>query len=377
MNQWFTEYPRCSRADLKGRLQSNDSRQHFGALSELFLHAFFLRLGYEIDVIPAGSRNQSRPDFSLKSATLQDFDLEVTTAMASEQDEAMDKRINELHDYLNQLDSPDFFLRIEIVETPDHHARIRNVRNHLQRLVRTLDYDELHYAWISSHRIPRFRIEVDGWQLVVQTVPKSPDARGKPGVRPIGSLGDRGGYFRSTVGDDISNLIRRALKDKMTKYGARSRPYVIAVADREPFSDVRQYVQALIGSELSDQGIQRSLDGLFCGPNGPKNTRVSGVICIRGFGVGVVGRITPLYIENPWSRHAALSMPEALERWYVNRVEETLVPTEASMSLYELFGLYENWPYQRLPSGARAWNFLGPMHEPKLITVGHNLSMDA
>lgn len=342
MNQWFTEYPKCSRADLKGRIRSNVSRQHFGALGELFLHALISRLGYEIDVLPAGSKNQSRPDFSLESDALQDFDLEVTTAMISGEDEPRDKRISELHDYLNQIDSPDFFLRIEIVETPDHHAKIRNIRNHLQRLVSILDYDELHYAWMSNHRIPRYRIDVDGWQLVVQIVPKSPDARRKPGARPIGSLGDRGGSFRSTFDDDTAMLIRRALKDKMTKYGPRTRPYVVAVVDREPFSDIRQYVQALIGSEISDRGIQRDSDGLFCGPNGPKNTRVSGVVYVRGFGVGVIGRITPLYIENPWSIHETLNMSKAFERWYVNRIDGTLVRNEASIKLYELFGLYEN-----------------------------------
>ena len=373
MNQWFTEFPRCSRADLKGRIRSDDSRQHFGALSELFLHALFSRLEYEINVVPAGSDNESRPDFYLKSETLSDFDLEVTTAMIPGQDEAKEKRINELHDYLNQIDSPDFFLRIEIRESPTQHTKIRRIRNQLQNLLRILDYDELHNAWISNNAVPRYSLEADGWQLVVQMIPKSPDARGKLGVRPIGSLAERGRSFRSTISDDTASLIRRALKDKMTKYGPRTRPYIVAVVDKEPFSDVREYTRALLGSEVSDQDLERDSDGLFFGPDGPKNTRVSGVVCVRGFGIGVVGRITPLYIENPWSKHGTVKMPEVFERWHVDRVNGTLTRNEATIAVYDQFGLYENWPYQNIQPDSSVWNFLGPMYEPQQIRIGHSL----
>ena len=285
MNKWYMEYPESSRADLKGRFRSKDYGQHLGALNELFIHALFRHLGYEVDVASPGSSNRSRPDFALGSNTMPDFDLEATVAEFSSEERSRRKRTNVLQDTVNRMKSTDFILVVGAWSGPDTDPPSRKLRDELQQWLDGLDTDEVSSTNANGmDDFPTYCFRHGDWQAKFWAVPKKDEFRGIAEEHPIG------GFLTGIHRLDSAGHIRRALKDKTTKYGLRERPYVIAVSfgSDNPFPRDRDLVAALLGSErwivprdVETVRIARERDGISWGPRGPQNTRVSGVILIQ------------------------------------------------------------------------------------------------
>ena len=176
VDQWLLEYPERSRSDLVARFKSKNIVQHVGALNELFLHATFLRLGYSIDVASPSARNSARPDLYLTDDNGDGFDIEVTTAAVSRDELAKSRRENDLLDGLNQMHSPNFYLRVAIVNESDAMPSVRQIRARLARWVDGLDPDAVSHRLNSGLGLPELVWNCDGWQMNFSAMPKSPNA---------------------------------------------------------------------------------------------------------------------------------------------------------------------------------------------------------
>ena len=73
--------------------------------------------------------------------------------------------------------------------------------------------------------LPGYVHEDAGWKIDFRAYPKSPDARGREGARPLGIFGGGEAYW---VQDEEG--IRGALTDKGSAYGLLGAPFVVAVA---------------------------------------------------------------------------------------------------------------------------------------------------
>ena len=198
--------------------------------------------------------------------------------------------------------------------------------------------------------MPSTTLNHDGWNVTFQAIPKSPKARGKQGIRPIGI---RFFGFQECKEDE---WIRNAIKEKATKYGNLDLPYIIAINVLSIFSnDDHMVMDALFGDEGvtfyhlptggSDHELTRAPNGAFLGPQGPQNTRVSGVIICSDLLWGNIVKINPVLWHNPWA-----SFPFKQDRWalsqHVPNPDKTRIELKPGEKAGDLFGLAEDWPIQ-------------------------------
>ena len=346
MNQWFAAYPESARADLRGRFRSKVHGQHAGALNELFLHELFRRLGYRLDVTPVGSDNVSRPDFLLTSDATPNFDLEATVAEISVEERKRRQRANVIYDTIDRIRSPNFMLAIESWSGPDTDLPSRKLRDELREWIDGLDFNSI----VPGHQLddlPTYDFCHDDWRIKFWAMPVQSEGLDVYDDRIIG-MRVTGIQPIDTIGD-----IRRALDDKTTKYGARDRPFVIAVStgSENPFFSIRSLRPALFGSgkEImpSGVGIADTIwedDAVFWRSGEPRNTRVSGVFVVIRLDAWNFATKTPIYMENPWAEHPLLDVPPVFDRWFGSKDDPASIHRPAERGLSEVFDLPEDWP---------------------------------
>src|SRR5205807_749739 len=149
-------------------------------------------------------------------------------------DTAGDRRLAELYDTLDRMNSPDYFLEIEYRGSPTENIRGRMVRERLERWLRELNFEEilrLHHEQ-RYRELPTFSWPEKGVLFTFTPVPKGPNTRGRPGVRPVGIVTPEGMRLLRTHDD-----IRAAIDGKGTKYGALELPLIVAVNVLDDFCD--------------------------------------------------------------------------------------------------------------------------------------------
>ncbi len=337
MNEWYMQYPEDSRASLRGRFWAKTDQQHYGAVTELFIYALFLNLGYMINVAPDGPNNESRPDYLLESNCYPSFSLEVTHANYSGEAESLKKYRNIIHDAVSTIHSPDFVLSMDTVRGSDQDPSTGELRRALIRWIEDLGSPELCDLGSPSE----FLWDRNGWQVCFSATPRTPDSS-----EPLlGSV--------STGITELNSVmhIRRKVRTKTSKYGQLNGPYVIAVGAHNPYLKTRDIHSALFGTEqlslephLGPAWISRAGDGIFLGPNGPQNTRVSGLIVVKTVDAWNVGSREPIYIENPWAKYPILGLPRVFDRWLVSADRRSVTRHKAEMTVREIFGLPTGWP---------------------------------
>jgi hypothetical protein len=215
IEDWFSRLCSESQGDVRGRLRSKDDRQFNGAFFELYLHECLLRMGYSVTCHPELEGTSRRPDFL---AEKNGSSIYVEARSASSSDVAVSKsaRVNTVYESLNKLDSPNFFLWIDVAKHGDDPLRARPLRGRLEKWLAELNPDEHSMKDRRRKDLPAFSHEDAGWRIEFRAIPKSPDARGIEGVRPLGIFG---GGTAQWVQDD--ETIRGVLLDKGSAYGSR------------------------------------------------------------------------------------------------------------------------------------------------------------
>jgi hypothetical protein len=352
MEEWFSRYPEAERGELGSRLRLNDDTIFTSAFFELYLHELLLRLNYSVEVHPKLPRNSTkRPDFFARSQSGQDFYMEAVLASeASEDKRAKEKRMNEVYDTINRLDSPDFFLGMNLRGAPDTPPPGRKIREQLAAWLDDLDPDAVieDYERRGIEALPRRKFSHEGWNIVFTAIPKKPEARGKPGVRPIGIQEFPFEVTRS------KQAIRDAVLKKAERYGQFGKPYVIAVNALSISADRTDVMEALFGTEKyllpdlsyglpSDVGLEvtRVPDSAWRDGSGPRYTRVSAALITNSLVPWTAARQNLRLYHNPRAKRPVggqiTQLSEAIPESGQMRWKEGIHPRD-------LFGLPEGWP---------------------------------
>ncbi len=230
LERWFAETPASEQLDLAQRFRSPILRQHRSALFELYLHHLLLRSGFQVQFHPDVAGTPNHPDFlAFKDGTPQ-FYLEAIAVGNSAKEEAEINRINQVYDTLNALESPDFYVSIQVEGAPSSPPAGAKLRKELKNWLATLSWEKISASFINDEidSIRGYEWSHDGWYVTFEPVPKPPEARGSVGVRAIGMTMDR----------KVRTLeLDRDLKDAVSKkdrYGVLTLPFVhaIQVVDR-------------------------------------------------------------------------------------------------------------------------------------------------
>ena len=135
LEEWFHNYPEEEKKELKSRFKKDFDSSFY----ELFLHELFCKLGYDITIHPDLPSSPKKPDFLISKDNLELYiEAKVVKGKTMEQ-EAFERKRNELYDNLNKLNTKDFFLDIEDVcfltrKQPSTKEMIKYIEEELKKI---------------------------------------------------------------------------------------------------------------------------------------------------------------------------------------------------------------------------------------------------
>jgi hypothetical protein len=308
---WFSGLCPQQRQDVRGRLRSDDERHFAAGFWELYLHEAFTRMGYTIECHPTLAHSTRHPDYLISRGEVE-FYLEATIAGQSNIEISSEKRKKRIYDLLDGLDSPNFFLVVEVEKEGRADPPTRTLRKELKAWLDSLDPGLAISQYEASHRLPAYRWEHDGWTIGFEALAKAHEHRGEPGVRPVGMLVGKGGVIND------KEALLSVLKTKAGRYGHLELPYVIAVLEEGALASTQSdwhRLGALYGSLQVAWGLgsparsTRAPDGFWVGPTGPRNTRVSAVLLVATLRPWNVTDIVPELWSNPFAQQPIHDLP--------------------------------------------------------------------
>jgi hypothetical protein len=311
LDGWFRDFPESGKADLKARFRSRSDSQHHAAFFELYVHELLRRCGFEVEVHPdTEAEEETHPDFLVSLGGKPQFYVEATLAQESAADSAAQARIDRVYETLSTLDSPNFFVGIRLYGAPATAPPGARLRSKLEAWLADLDLEEVIRRWRTSGapgNLPHFDWPHDGCTFSFFPIPKSAEARGRPGVRPVAVK------MPSARLVTIDRSIRSSLAAKSSRYGKLGLPLVIAVNVLDPLVDLELVMNGLMGaegvqfSETADEsttmGYSRIPNGAWMGPRGAQNRSGSAVLVAMNLDYWSLLKETPILIHHPWAHH--------------------------------------------------------------------------
>lgn len=330
---WFDRLPEPARMTLGPRFRNADDISFQSAFFELYLHELARCMGYEVEHEPNIHDTSSHPDFLVKRGGEPKFYLEATLAAPSAKEQANEKRAAVVYNTLDQMTSPNFFLHIRVEGAPTTPPAGARLRADLEEWLATLDPDEVAKAFEDSglDGLPVREWAHDDWKLTFVPVPRSPEHRGKPGVRPLGSR-TWSGWNQSQRG------IRKAVVSKAAKYGNPQHPLVIAVNVLDESAHESDVMEALFGDEclrsyvgtdgrpIGEVVSDQKANGAWRGPSGPQHRCVSAVLIAYHLDPWRIAE-PPVLIHHPWAYRPLYprlwtlgqKVPQFSFRWFEGR----------------------------------------------------------
>jgi hypothetical protein len=343
LETWFKEYPATEQQTLRSRFRF----EFQSAFYELLLHAFLKSLQCSVEVHPdVATDKRTKPDFLATFSDGKECFIEARVITdVSKSEVSKQNRLNRLYDQLDRLESPYFFLGLKNVkEEGSHQPSAKKFRQTIENWISTLDPDEVTNVIdeFGPSATPSLRLREGGFKITVFVIPKKPDARGKLGVRPLGMF-----PFKSRWGGSAPTF-RGSLSKKTGRYGKVKKPYIIAANCISPWGlSLTDIVEALFGTkdlyDLSDESkttFRPESDGVWYGPKGVKNTRVSAVLISTIYPWNLPRAETFLF-HNPFAE-----FPSRHDGWQIRQVTVTegrIEWTEGS-TVGELLKIPPDWP---------------------------------
>ncbi|MBZ5507267.1 MAG: hypothetical protein LAO78_17545 [Acidobacteriia bacterium] len=310
LEEWFQHFPRAAQTDLRSRFRDSSNSQHYGAFFELYVHELLIRAGYAVVVHPVLDNVNTRPDFLARNPNGAEFYVEVTLAgIPAQAAQGADTRIAQVYDILDRMDSPNFFLHLDVEGSPASPPPASKLRGQLQRWLATLDPDEISRKMQIDgfDSIPKFTWRHSGWEIVITPIAKSVEARGKSGIRPIGAVSPEAQWLQTDAD------LKAALEVKANKYGEFEIPLLIAVNVLSVHCDDIDILNGLFGQEgivcslaqdgsIVEQSQTRKRNGFWYGPKGARNQTASGALIVSNLNEWSMGVLTPELFHNPWAK---------------------------------------------------------------------------
>ena len=349
LDSWYRCHPDPD-GQLRAHFQGKRHDQHVGAWWELYVHAFFSKLGYEITVHPELPNGRpDRPDFLIirdGSAAYVECKAVIERSRTAVE--------NAILDATNMASHPNFVLELDIESEGSQEPSAAKIRAAIQNWLNGLNADDEIAARDGGEPEQTLRLPVGDWELLYTAHPVPPDQRGTYG-RLLGLHSQR------VVMYDNPGLIKRALKGKGKKYNGvdtpLDHPLIVALNTTTVFIDDDEVDRALFGaaSVLFHPGDEPRFTRLPRARNGywradpPAGTRVSAVMLGSNIQPYAVAQDMPRMWINPWApvpvtETYGLATNVLLDSDEVRRTQGTAVASD-------VFGLPPNWPRGQMMRG--------------------------
>ena len=341
LNLWFDNYPDEEKPELKSRFKKTFSSAFF----ELFIFNLFKNQGFDIIVHPRVPNSNRRPDFLLVKNGVE-FYLEAKVAKGeSEEQESFKHRINQIYDYINTIESPNFFFRIDELDLKTKlQPSTKRLRNTIESELSNFDADEVtrQIATFGFDTSPRISVEDKNLKLVISLIPRAPEHRNKGG-RPIGV------YLHEAYMGGEEKSIKTSFEKKAKRYGKLDKPYIVCINSigEKFFGDV-DVMDAVWGTEAlswtedpnnNEEKLVRLRNGIVMGERGPIFKNVSGILINRVMEFNLA--VSPHWlIKHPF---ADMNLNFDLFEMTYQYLDKNNIVTVDGKSISEILNIKSNW----------------------------------
>jgi hypothetical protein len=340
LDGWYAAFPDVD-GDVRRRYRSRDPRQHYAAWWELYLHAVFSALGYELTVHPQVAGHKGHPDFLAERGS-ESFYIEAVTVFSGIVDQSRRSKLEAaVLDAIDTVDASLFMVRIGFERVGQAMPPASSIVDPIEAWLATLDVDDMFAKYPGGYSPARKRIAFGDWLIELKPIARAAEYRGCPDNRLIGIGPISAGYT-----NDVQQ-IRRAVTRKKKQLGTPDKPLVVGAL--APSGTVDNWViqNVLFGSEAVRLGpgdttaLTRSPDGSWIGKRGPATKRMSALL----MGTGIVPNTCARAWPSLWHHFDPTYALEADLPFSSTRVvDERLAVEDAKRSASEVLGLPADWP---------------------------------
>ena len=279
LERWFHNYPEEEKKELKNRFKKDFDSSFY----ELFLHELFCKLGYDITIHPDLPSSPKKPDFLISKDNLELYiEAKVVKGKTMEQ-EAFERKRNELYDNLNKLNTKDFFLNIEdfcflTQKQPGTKEMIKCIEEELKKIDPDILREELEKNGIQN--LPKIEYKNRDVHIIVSPIPVSPSTREEK-IRPIGI------YPAEAFWGGGEESLKESIEKKAKRYGKLDKPFIVCLNSLDIRTsgkiDVDNAIWGTVAfswstnPESKDEKWIRQLDGVFCDKKGVRLKNLTGV----------------------------------------------------------------------------------------------------
>lgn len=347
LEYWIVHLPIAMRGDIIGRMKSGDDKDFLGAFWETYLYIIFKNLDFEATVHPKINEYKNRPDFMLNIKG-KHYIVEATASSTSSK-KPQYKIWDQVYDIINKIDSPYFFLNLELIcagtEQPSISKSLSKLESKL-KILGSSNEDEEELQNISNNFV--YYICDRDWKIKITVFSKN-KLRNKK-IRPIGisTLGIGLGIPNSK---DSREIFLKALnKKKASHYGKILNPYIIAISLDSYYPYDYIVLDALFGNHQinipeADPNRKWSSNepSCFWREYDGRNNSVSAVVVAHRLKPSSIVKSEPTIWHNPWAKYP---ISDNIFPWKSYRIDSqnTLHMTESRIQTYEILGLDEDWP---------------------------------
>ncbi len=369
LQRWVDRLPESKQKDIVGRMRHagtgsrGNDRSFDSAFFELALHEFFRGTGARVEVEP--NINDRTPDFfvanSSETENIQGYYVEALDVSITDKTELEVSLLErKCEDILNEIRSPDFYLKIETCGTLESMPRKEHLKDPFERLLSVVDYDTVvaHYKDQANWEcLPSETFQHGNWTLTGRLLPVSWDHRPKdPDSRFIGLRFGGAGRI-----DDIGRPKDR-LYEKARRYKHASN-LVIAMCSND--WGIRME-EVLFGSQtftvyvhndprdtrpIPEPHSSQKLDGFWINSSGPQNQHVIGVLVFDTLYPHCVHKTQATFYANPYVDAALPSWTKSIRHAGYEDGRITIVdrvPPSIYMTDHEAIDdLFEGTPLSR------------------------------
>ena len=346
IEEWFGRVPQNERARILSSLRSRKNPEHWGAFFELFCHEMLLRNGYGVEMQPHSPHGKTK-DFRASGRTFA-FEMEASVCLDSFQNQH--SVVNQLTDFIDEhAFAAGFRYSIQLTHEGSNLPPLRLLSEQIRDWANGFNREEQRRLLEESNfeALPVRTFSHDDWEVEIRLIPRPIDESQTHGFKKAIGIGP---VFSGWLQHDKAML--NTLKGKAAKYPDRDHPFIIAINTMFGFGthDEIDVFQALLGTERVTVDLKtlqskpsRAADGLWIGPKGPRNKRVSGVFVANHLRSWNVPRTKITLYLNPWAEkpidHSVLSCDAVSWDLPTGRKVE-----HSGKNPSEIFCLDPNWP---------------------------------
>jgi len=345
---WFKHYPAAHRLDLVRRFRSKKQKQHNGAFWELYLHELFHKMGYDVQIHPTLEGIHTHPDFLLTRDGAAFAVVEARLAgLQTDQMTSALRLQNELHDALDTVHSPNFFLTVEKIKTAPTRPTFKDLIERIEKWLGTLNPDLPTEVFLNGRDAStRFKWEHEGWYVSLKVIPKSHSYRGCQGGRSVGIIHSDFQWV------DTKGQLRQALAEKANKYGKLNLPFLIAINYLGICCNREDWLDALYGEQTADicldkngvprQRFFRNNDGFWIYKDAPRHTSNSAILAVYGLNTWSMGAHS-VEVYQHYAADYAIDLSGDLPCWSFSSSKNEMVKRDGRSSA-EILGIPKEWP---------------------------------